>query len=180
MPSPFLKIPLPPSASDVDVISISPSFPKIYEDNRWTPHICRVVNGNALYPNLSNSPLLASKFSHFKPHLVHVNSILDVSTASHSPNSRRLSQIPHPTVPVDKKYLLGLIKINENILSQQQLWRLQTINEENFIVFVNNLSGGYNHFSGKFYADFSFSNRPPPAKVYVPQYTRENALTCNK
>ena len=181
-PEDFLRIPLPPSASNVDVISISPSFPKIYEDNRWTPQICRVVNGNALYQNFSSSPLLASKFSHFKPHLVHVNSILDVSTARHSPNSRRLSQIPHPTVamnkhqsPLDKKYLLSLIKINENILSQQQLLRLQTINEENFNVFDNNLSGGYNHFSGKFYADFSFSNRPPPTKVYVPQYNRKCA-----
>ena len=128
-----------------------------------------------LYENLSNSPLLAHKFSHFKPHLVSVNSILDISHVCPSTNSRHhdhtsmvnTSSTSKP--PVDEQELLNLIKVNKSVLSKQQCDQIRQINRNNLNVFDSNLKGGYNHFSGRFYADFTFSNKPPPTKVYVPQ-----------
>ena len=40
-------------------------------------------------------------------------------------------------------------------------------------MFDNDLSGGYNQYAGQFYADFNFSNKPPPTRVYVPQYNKK-------
>ena len=46
-PSDFLKIPLPLDAVNLNVISISPSFPMVFNDNRWRPQICQVADGYA-------------------------------------------------------------------------------------------------------------------------------------
>ena len=102
-------------------IIISPSFPKIYDDNRWRPQICQVTDGYVIYENLSNSLLLVLKFFHFKPHLVNVNRILDVSHICPSSKSRRCNQPSSintsPTIqpPVDERELLNLIKINKSL-----------------------------------------------------------------
>ena len=77
--------------------------------------------------------------------------------------------------PMDQNELLSLIKFNEHAVSNQQLAVIHTINKENMQVFDKDLRGGYNHHSGKFFADFTFSNRPPPFKVFVPQYNKKCA-----
>ena len=77
--------------------------------------------------------------------------------------------------PLDGSELLNLIKTNRDILSEGQLERINRINREHLRVFDNNLRGGYNHFSGKIFADFAFSNPPPPCKVFVPQYNKKCA-----
>jgi len=35
------------------------------------------------------------------------------------------------------------------------------------------LRNGYNHKAGKFYAAFSFITKPPPTKVFSPQYNKK-------
>ena len=71
--------------------------------------------------------------------------------------------------------LISSISINRDILSQEQSDWLDLIHHENSSVFNNDLSGGYNHEAGLFYADFSFTNKPPPTRVYVPQYNKRCA-----
>ena len=39
-------------------------------------------------------------------------------------------------------------------------------------VFNNDLSGGYNHKAGQFFANFEFKKEPPPIKVFTPQFSR--------
>ena len=66
-----------------------------------------------------------------------------------------------------------MIKINCSIMSPEQIARLRSIHLTNLSVFNNDLTGGYNHQAGEFFADFSFSNKPPPTRVYVPQYNKK-------
>ena len=73
----------------------------------------------------------------------------------------------------DPGKILEMITMNKEILSESQLVRLQRINKENLQVFDNNLSEGYNHKSGRFLADFTFSSKPPPNRVFVPQYNKK-------
>ena len=42
-------------------------------------------------------------------------------------------------------------------------------------VFNNDLTAGYNQSAGKFFVEFSFINKPPPTKVFSPQYNRRCA-----
>ena len=88
---------------------------------------------------------LILRYSHFKPHLVNVNSTLDVSHICPSPDFRRRNQ---PTSintsstiqpPVDKQELLNLIKINKDVLSRKQCDQIHQINIDNFTVFDSNL-----------------------------------------
>ena len=58
-------------------------------------------------------------------------------------------------------------------MTSAQLSRLKSINLNHQNVFDGNLKNGYNHRSGKFFADFVFSNKPPPTRVFVPQYNRK-------
>ena len=58
-------------------------------------------------------------------------------------------------------------------MSSDQLKLLNSINAEHFRVFDSDLSQGYNHQAGKFFADFSFVNKPPPTRVYVPQFNKK-------
>ena len=68
-----------------------------------------------------------------------------------------------------------MIKVNESAISHSQLAKIHQINKKYVKVFDNDLTGGYNHHSGKFFADFSFSNKPPPTKIFVPQYNKKCA-----
>ena len=178
-PSDFLKIPLPSNATSSSYVSISPNFPLAYENEQWRPQICQVLNGAALYENTSDLPLIAKKYSHFKPHLVSVNALHEVSHARSSqkqPQStygHQETQALSQWSPSSNHELLNLIKINESAFSDDQLQILKAINRRYSDVFNNDLTGGYNHSSGRFFADFSFSSRPPPTKVFVPQYNRK-------
>ena len=66
-----------------------------------------------------------------------------------------------------------MIKINSALLSADQSKHLDVIHKTFSSVFDNDLSGGYNHHAGDFHADFSFSNKPPPTRVFVPQYNKK-------
>ena len=175
-PSECLQIPIPPDALPVSHLSITPSFPGAHDNPSWSPQICDVVNGHAVFTNFSNTPLVAPKYAHFRPHPVLVMNINDaVPDPSHrsinrDPKSRKSSLCKSPP---DIRTLLSLISVNTSIMSADQITRFNSINQSYSNVFDNNLSGGYNHHAGQFYADFSFSSKPPPTRIYVPQYNKK-------
>ena len=76
-----------------------------------------------------------------------------------------------PALNMDES--LSQISINENIMSNNQLDRIRQINKSFVEVFDNDLNIGYNHQAGRFFADFSFSNKPPPTRVFVPQFNKK-------
>ena len=134
-----------------------------------------------MYQPLSNNPLIAKKFSHFKPQLVAINSPHKVSHVR-SDSRKTHPKNPHPSVPTPEGTTpfydhesLNPIKINDAVFSKDQQDRVCTIHQHFSLGFNNDLTGGYNHSSGRFFADFSFSSRPPPTKVFVPQYNRKCA-----
>ena len=151
-PSDFLQIPIPKTAASSGYISISPSFPIAYEDNQWKPQVCEVLNGMALYQNVSDRPLIAKKFSHFKPHLVSVNSLHEVSHVRSAARRTHLKNVPPPAPPPDNSApsydyeSLDLIKINEAVFSKDQLVTLRTIHQRFSAVFNNDLTGGLQPF----------------------------------
>ena len=81
-PSEVLPIPLPLQGRSNSHISITPSFPGVYENASWSPQVCDVINGQAMYRNNSNFPLVVPKFAHFKPHPVLFMSLTDVTPDS--------------------------------------------------------------------------------------------------
>ena len=176
LPSDYLNIPVPKEVS-ASYLSITPSFPSAIDSPLWPPQICEVINGSALYRNYSKQPLIAPKFSHFKPNRVSISELADhsapeiskCSTLSLSSSEVQVSSPPKANIDD----LLSLIAINESILSKNQLARLREINKSFCQVFDNNLQMGYNHHAGRFYADFTFSNKPPPTRVFVPQYNKK-------
>jgi len=52
---------------------------------------------------------------------------------------------------------------------------LTALHKEYQKVFNNDLRQGYNHTAGRFYAEFTFSNKPPPTRVFTPQYNKKCA-----
>ena len=87
-------------------------------------------------------------------------------------SQKLIPQSPQLQAILSSHDLLSTIKVNESVRSSEQVKRLTNINMNRSEVFNNDLSGGYNHKAGKFYADFSFSSKPPPSRVYVPQYNK--------
>ena len=173
-PNDYLEIPLPKEATSLNYVSITPSFQTAYDDSKWQPQICRVLNGRALFHNYYNLPLVAKKFSHFRPNLV---TACELTSATGSNDRERLPNKCDPTnvVPnvLNVESMINAMIVNKSVMSSDQLSRLKLINLNHLQVFDGNLKGGYNHKSGQFYADFIFSNKPPPTKVFVPQYNRK-------
>ena len=79
LPSDYLQIPIPPDVT-ASYLSITPSFQAAIDCPSWPPQICEVVNGSALYQNNSGKPIVAPKFSHFKPNPVDISELTDHST----------------------------------------------------------------------------------------------------
>ena len=120
-----------------------------------------------MYKNVSKSPIIALKYSHFRPNHVQIMNLNDLSldATDHEVSSLKV-KFSKPRE--DDNDLLSMIKINEKVMSADQLLRLTSINRSYCDVFNSDLSGGYNHSSGQFFADFKFSSKPPPTRVYVP------------
>ena len=180
-PSDFLSIPLSPSLLNINYISISPSFPSAYDSDQWSPQICEVIDGHAMFKNFSTDPLIATKYSHFKPHQVSSHNLVDVVPEVSVSRRRPLVSITKLSagkicpelIPAKTSELISMISINLSIMSKEQQRKLDMINKKNHHVFDTNLTEGYNHAAGQFYADFTFSNKPPPTRVFVPQYNKK-------
>ena len=114
-PSDYLPVPIPDNVRGSH-ISITPSFPDAFENSQWPPQVCEVINGFAQYKNLSSQPMISAKFSHFRPHHVHVGelpTILEAKSLSISRDTPMKIHLP----PVDKEDYLSSIAINKSILS---------------------------------------------------------------
>ena len=79
-PGDTLNIPIPKSAPQSGYVSISPSFSDAYDNKLWQPQICEIINGNALFKNLSVSPLLPPNHCHFRPHPVSIATLTELKS----------------------------------------------------------------------------------------------------
>ena len=179
-PGELLSIPMPLNSPAPGFISMSPSFPNAYGDRQWVPQICQIVNGEALFKNESDRPLLARKNSHFRPHMVNISrietlrsqSVVDKNTTNDPATISQCQQYSQSPPAVD---LLSMIYINTSVISEKQHSRIIAIHKEYCKVFDNDLRCGYNHKAGQFFAEFTFINKPPPTKAYSPQYNKKCA-----
>lgn len=71
--------------------------------------------------------------------------------------------------------ILKKIKITENRLPKQQIADLQRSHTQNICVFNNDLSSGFQTGDRPFLTTFDFEHRPPPHKIWTPQYNRKCA-----
>ena len=81
-------------------------------------------------------------------------------------------------MPADAFNNHGQMKINWSKLSNEQTVMLNDIHRQYSSVFDSNMTGGYNHYMGRYELSFTFkdTSTPPPLKVWVPQYNR----TCQE
>ena len=166
LPGEPILIPLPESCAKLSRIAILPSFQQI-RVSEWPAQVCSVQEGNAVYLNTSTRvPISHPKHAHFK-----TLPVLESVTAMAAKPSRApvIQQCP---VQVEK--MLAEIKVNEDMLSRSQLAKLREIHVRNKDAFDGDLSRGYNHERGKYVASFGFkeNSKPPPLKVWTPQYNR--------
>lgn len=150
-------------------IAIIPSFQKMRAAD-WPAQVCAIEGGNAVYVNNSTEmPISHPKFAHFK-----TLPVVESSTST----TVRSSKVPViQKTPVSMEALLSEITINEKLLDKDQLARLKEIHIRNRDAFDGDLKGGYNHKRGRYTASFSFkeNSKPPPLKVWVPQYNRASS-----
>ena len=138
-----------------------------------------MINEHALFKNTSETPLIVRRYSHFRPHPVEVSDltdILDLGAVSVEQTSKKEANLVNnssfqPIVTEDPD-AVSQIHINKEVLSSQQLSRLSEIHRKYSEVFNDDLRKGYNHKAGGFYADFTFTNKPPPTRVFSPQYNK--------
>lgn len=165
MPGASLLIPLPPSLSHLNQISLQPLFSK---SSPFPPQICSVVDKTAAIINHSADILLVKKKS----------TMLATQAATVDPRSPILAtaaqpkMMPPPTPSSDPA-----VQINKSILSTQQLATIDDIHKAAASAFDSDLSTGYNHHSGKYYANLRFKedSRPEAKTLDVPQYNRQCA-----
>ena len=164
LPGSTLPIPLDQTSAQ-SVVAITPSFVGV-DPQSWPAQICPVIEGCAHYLNSLSSTITCPKHSHFTAHPVEEK--LGVSSCVLS-NASSL-RIP----PVSTESILNKMQINKNLLSVNQVTKLEQIHRENIAVFDNDLTKGYNHHMGHYTVSFAFKNTssPPPLKVWAPQYNR--------
>ena len=129
-----------------------------------------------MFKNLSVSPLLPQKHCHFRPHPVSIATLTELKTKENDKQSLHHDVVKSQSTIVPS-YLedIAAIAINKDILSETQILKLNKLHEKFHEVFNNDLKKGYNHTAGKFFADFSFTTKPPPTKVFSPQYSKKCA-----
>ena len=182
------KIPLPSHLTHLRYIAIIPSFPtipdKITDSLHWLPQVCEVGDGQASYKNVSRDPIIAPKYAHFKTQPVNDFDLADVTFPVDKsdrfkpmPQLARLNigKVHHSLAPKSSFAQLERININKSVLSEEQLLKLSIIHKTAYRVFDDDLTQGYNHQAGQFYATFSFTTKPPPTRVFVPQYNKRCA-----
>jgi hypothetical protein len=150
------------------MISIQPSYS---QPQAIPPQICPVILNNAVITNPSEDIWLVKKKSTFlavpSKNVDHVSS----DPGCTHPSQPRL--LPPPRAPDP----LPNISVNKSVLSPQQIQRLQQIHEKNSAAFNSDLTTGYNHTSGKYFANLRFKedSKPEAKTLDVPQYNRQCA-----
>ena len=169
LPTESLQLKLTAEVANLDMIAIVPRFDNTTHKD-WPPQICEVVNGSAVYVNGSKIKSIAHpKHAHFQTLPVKQ---LSMETAkqitSNTPRKKIVGSV------ISSTELLDQIKVNKDALSDAQQKRLGKIHSQNKEVFNGDLTTGYNQEFGRHYGSFSFKdqNKPPPTKVWAPQYNR--------
>ena len=170
LPDGTYSIPLEKAAMAASVLVLPPTpRPDSPDRHRWDPQVCRVVSGQAIYVNQSQEPLQHPKNTHFRAvPMVELNSQTQLSIPI------RPKQALQPR-PVNSDSVLSQIKINDKLLSPAQQARLREIHLTNLSAFDEDLKGGFRDEDNPYEATFSFKkdNRPPPFKLWVPQYNQK-------
>jgi hypothetical protein len=164
LPSAFSELPLPPTLASRSTISIQPLC---MTAAGLDPQICTIVDGAAILRNHTASPILLAA----KSQLLAVPA---QSTPTLQP-SRPLPAADIRLLPPHVRPSLPKIHINSTGLSTDQLTRLEAIHNTNSTAFHPDLSTGYNHKSGKYFANLRFKedSRPEAKSLDVPQYNRQ-------
>ena len=170
LPDGTYSIPLQ-KASLAAAVLILPPTPKPDSpcQQTWDPQICQVVAGEATYVNLTQEPLIHPKNTHFRAlPMVELNG-QDQLSIPIKPKQGLQSR------PVNPESVLSQIKINTDLLSPAQQARLKEIHLTNLSAFDENLKEGFTDVDNPYEATFSFrkDNRPPPFKLWVPQYNQK-------
>ena len=135
----------------------------------WPPQVCEIALGSALYVNNTDAPLYHGKNTHFR--LVPMEEKPVTSPISCPVDLLALATAPSPTA----ESVLSQMQINREILSPDQISRLDSLHKQHLSAFNDDMSGGFQDQENPYYASFSFKdeNRAPPHKVWAPQFTRK-------
>ena len=135
----------------------------------WPPQVCDVALGSALYVNSTDSPLHHAKNTHFR--VVPMVEQPVTNPLSCPVDLLSITTTPKPTADS----ILSQLSINKDILSADQLLRLDALHRKHISAFDEDMSGGFQDDENPYYATFSFrdENRAPPHKVWTPQFNRK-------
>ena len=169
LPDGTYSIPLQKAASAASVLILPPT-PKLdsLSHQTWDPQVCQVVSGAAIYVNQAKDPLTHPKNTHFRAlPMVELNS-------QNQPSIPIKPKRALQTRPASPESILSQMKINDSLLSSDQQARLREIHLKNLSTFDENMEGGFKDDDNPYEATFSFrkENRPPPFKIWVPQYNQ--------
>ena len=150
-----------------DYVAVLPQFYKPDDPGpEWLPQICKVQDGHALYENKSDRVLLHSKG-------VHIHTMAAVGLNNNDLNASIVERTPAPNLakPCDIVERLREIKVNNKVMTGEQMKRLQNIHNKNYRVFDDNLSTGYLGYEAKI--NFRQETQAPPYKLWAPQFNRK-------
>ena len=144
---------------------MTPTFQGV-DSSEWPAQICQVVDNSAQYVNRRSDLIKCPKYAHFSIHPVG-----EVSSMQSPSDNTRLTIEP---VPVSIDGMLKQMSINDAKLDNSQRDLLDSIHRHYAKVFDNDLKEGYNHRMGRYEVSFVFkeSSKPPPLKVWAPQYNK--------
>ena len=177
LPRENCMLPIPGLTTDPGKLAVIPNFSEM-DGDLWRPQVCDVVEGCALYVNKSEEvPISHPKNAHFQTLSVKEYSLREAKSVEESNNILAPVKMKPLGSDDNEEDLTGQIKINKEVLRKEQIEKLEVIHGENVKVFNGELNEGYNHKAGKYLVRLGFKkeNKPPPAKVWAPQYNR----TCS-
>ena len=144
------------------------------EPSSWTPQICPVSNGSAVYTNSSVASIQHPSNVHFRAIPVEECSIDDATNMAVTSQEKMMDYrgAASAVSPVD---LLSSVKINRSFMTPDQIKRVDEMFLANISAFNEDLTDGYLNEDNPYEATFSFKkeNRAPPVKVWVPQFNRK-------
>ena len=132
LPGSLLQIPIQQLPVH-DTLAITPSFPGV-DPNVWPAQMCSVNGDYVQYKNISDKIIRCPKFSHFRAH-----DVVAISGNNITASPYRIDHDP----PISIEHLLKQIKINRNLMNQEQLQRLEGVHGQYVKVFDSDLTGGY-------------------------------------
>ena len=171
LPDGNYPIPLKGTNSLASSVLVMPPTPRTTKDNSsqepgWSPQVCSVVSGSAVYINQTSSPLTHPKNTHFR--VIPMAERDDQPSLPIKPKQALLQLPPSP------ESVLSQIKINTSILSTAQQALVKQIHIRNLSAFNNDMKEGFQDDDSPYRASFSFrkESRPPPFKIWAPQYNQ--------